>query len=117
MTKESRWRKILWVEHLLWVLGTWSALVIALTVIAVGSGLTNPLLRRILVHRMEALTGAKVEIRTVSVGWFSLTATIHGLVVHGREPSDTEPLLRVEQARVGLRIDSFWDEQRAGDFR
>jgi translocation and assembly module TamB len=108
MTKESRWRKILWVEHLLWVLGTWSALVIALAVIAVGSGLTNPLLRRILVHRMERLTGAKVEIRTISVGWFSLTATIHGLVVHGKEPSDTEPLLSVEQARVGLRIDSFW---------
>jgi translocation and assembly module TamB len=108
MTKESRWRKILWVEHLLWVLGTWALLLIALAVIAVGSGLANPLLRRILVRRMEALSGARVEIRTVSVGWFSLNATVNGLVIHGKEPADTEPLLSVEQARFGLRIDSFW---------
>jgi translocation and assembly module TamB len=108
MTKESRWRKILWVEHLLWVLGTWILLAIALGVIALGSGLANPLLRRILVHRMEALTGARVEIRTISVGWFSLNATVNGLVIHGKEPADTEPLFTAEQARVGLRIDSFW---------
>jgi translocation and assembly module TamB len=108
MTKESRWRKILWLEHLLWVLGTWTVLLVALGVIAVGSGLANPLLRRILIGRMEKLTGGHVEIRTVSVGWFSLNATINGLVIHGKEPADTEPLLSVEQARVGLRIDSFW---------
>ena len=108
MTKESRWRKILWVEHLLWVLGTWTLLLIALGIIAVGSGLANPLLRRILIHRLETLTGAQVEIRTVSVGWFSLNATVNGLVIHGKEPRDTEPLFRVEQAKVGLRIDSFW---------
>ena len=108
MTKESRWRKILWLEHVLWVLGTWTLLGIALAIIAVGSGLANPLLRRVLMHRMETLTGARVEIRTVSVGWFSLSATVNGLVVHGKEPASTEPLLSVEQARVGLRIDSFW---------
>jgi len=108
MTKESRWRRILWVEHLLWVLGTWTVLLLALAVIALGSGLANPLLRRILIHRIETLTGARVEIRTISVGWFSLNATVNGLVIHGKEPADTEPLLSVEQARVGLRIDSFW---------
>jgi len=108
MTKESRWRKILWVEHVLWVLGTWTLLAIALAVIAVGSGLANPLLRRILISRLETLTGGKVEIRTVSVGWFSLNATVNGLVLHGKEPPSTEPLLSVEQARVGLRVDSFW---------
>jgi len=108
MTKESRWRKVLWLEHLLWVLGTWTLLAIALVIIALGSGLANPLLRRILIHRMEGLTGARVEIRTVSVSWFSLNATIRGLVVHGQEPAGTEPLFSVEQARVGLRIDSFW---------
>jgi translocation and assembly module TamB len=108
MTKQSRWRKILWLEHLLWVLGTWTLLLIALGVIAVGSGLANPLLRRILIHRLETLAGAHVEIRTVSVGWFSLNATVNGLVIHGKEPADTEPLVTVEQARVGLRIDSFW---------
>ena len=57
MTKESRWRKILWVEHLLWVLGTWTLLLIALAVIAVGSGLANPLLRRILINRVASADG------------------------------------------------------------
>ena len=108
MTKESRWRKILWLEHLLWVLGTWILLLIALAIIAAGSGWANPLIRRVLIQRAEALTGARVEIRTVSVGWFSLNATVNGLVVHGKEPADTEPLFSAEQARVGLRIDSFW---------
>ncbi len=108
MSKETRRQKILWVEHLLWVLGVWTALGVALAVIAVGSGLTNPLLRHILISRLETLTGSRVEIRTVSVGWFSLNATVKGLVIHGKEPANTEPLFSVEQARVGLRIDSFW---------
>ena len=108
MTRESRWRKILWLEHLLWVLGTWTVLPVALAIIAVGSGLANPLLRKILINRAEALTGARVEIRTVAVGWFSLNVTVNGLVVHGKEPRDTEPLFSSEQARVGLRVDSFW---------
>jgi translocation and assembly module TamB len=70
--------------------------------------MANPLIRRILVRRIEALTGARVEIRTVTIHWLLLQATINGLVLHGKEPADTEPLLSVEQARVGLRIDSFW---------
>jgi translocation and assembly module TamB len=108
MTSESSRQRILWLEHLIWVLSTWTVLLVALAVIAVGSGLANPLLRRILRHRIEVLTGARVDIRTVSVGWFSLNATVNGLVIHGKEPADTEPLFSVEQARVGLRIDSFW---------
>jgi translocation and assembly module TamB len=108
MSEESRRRKIKWLEHTLWVLGTWTVLAIALAVIALGSGLANPLLRRILIQKLEALTGAPVEIRTVSVGWFSLNASVNGLTIHGTEPKDTEPMLTVEQARVGLRIDSFW---------
>jgi len=113
MTKESRWRRILWIEHLLWVIGTWSALFITLAVIAVGSGLANPLLRKLLVHRIESLTGARVEIRTVAVGWFSLNAAVNGLVIHGTEPAGTEPLFTVERARVGLRVDSFWGRRIA----
>ncbi len=109
MTKESRWRKILWLEHVLWVLGTWTLLAdrpgghrggtAAWQIRFCGSAL---------VSRMETLTGGKVEVRTVSVGWFSLNATVKGLVVHGKEPRDTEPLFTVEQAKIGLRIDSFW---------
>ena len=108
MSKESRRARIRWLEHVLWVLGTWTVLALALVVIAVGSGLANPLLRRLLIERVHALTGAQVEIRTVSVGWFSLDATVRGLVLHGTEPKGTEPLLSVEEARIGLQVDSFW---------
>ena len=108
MTKELRLRKILWLEHVLWLLGTWTLLAFALAAIAVYSGLANPLLRRALVSRMETLTGGKVEVRTVSIGWFSLDATVRGLVVHGKEPRGTAPLFAVEQAKIGLRIDSLW---------
>ena len=108
MTKETRRKKILWLEHLFWVLGTWTLLGVALAIIALGSGLANPLLRRFLVNRLHNLTGTPVEVRTVSVGWFSLTATVNGLVIHGTEPASTDPLFSAEQARIGLRIDSFW---------
>src|SRR5277367_599302 len=108
MSKETRRQKILWLEHLFWMLGIWSLLAFALAAIALGSGLANPLLRHALISRVEGLTGGKVEIRTVSVGWFSLTATANGIVIHGKEPATTEPLFTAEQARVGLRIDSFW---------
>jgi translocation and assembly module TamB len=108
MTKETRRKKILWLEHLFWVLGTWTLLGVALAIIALGSGLANPLLRRFLVNRLQNLTGTPVEVRTVSVGWFSLTATVNGLVIHGTEPASTDPLFSAEQARIGLRIDSFW---------
>lgn len=108
MMKESSKQKIRWLEHVLWVLGTWTVLLVALGVIAIWSGLANPVLRRVLIHRVETLTGGQVEIRTVSVSWFSLNATVNGLVIHGKEPADTEPLFSVEQVKVGLRIDSFW---------
>jgi translocation and assembly module TamB len=108
MTKESRWRKILWVEHALWLLGVWTLAGVAIAAIALGSGLANPLLRHLLISRLQSLTGARVEVRTVSVGWFSLNATVNGLVVHGTEPASTEPLFTAEQAKIGLRVDSFW---------
>ena len=108
MTKESRRRKILWLEHMLWLLGVWTLVGVAVAGIAIGSGLINPILRHLLISRLQNLTGSRVEIRTVSVGWFSLNATVNGLMIHGKEPRDTEPVLSVEQAKIGLRIDSFW---------
>jgi translocation and assembly module TamB len=108
MTKDSRLRRILWVEHALWLLGVWTLAGVSVGVIALGSGLANPLLRHLLISRLQSLTGGRVEIRTVTVGWFSLNATVNGLVIHGKEPADTEPLFSAEQTKIGLRIDSFW---------
>src|SRR5713101_2391956 len=60
------------------------------------------------VSRLEQMTGAKVELRALSIQWLARRATIKGLVIHGREPAGTEPLFTAEEVQAGLRIDSFW---------
>jgi translocation and assembly module TamB len=54
------------------------------------------------------MTGGKAELRALSIRWFAMRATIKGLVIHGKEPAGTEPLLTAEEVQAGLRIDSFW---------
>src|SRR5437016_14668427 len=73
-----------------------------------GSGAGNPLLTRLLVSRLEQMTGGKVELHSLSIRWLALRATIKGLVIHGKEPAGTEPLFAAEEVHAGLRIDSFW---------
>jgi translocation and assembly module TamB len=108
MTQETRRRKWRWLRHVAWVLGVKIFLIFAGLIIFFGSGLGNPLLRRVMIRRLDALTGGHTEIRTISLGWLSLHATIKGLVIHGHEPKDTAPLCSAEEVHVGLRIDSFW---------
>src|SRR5258706_7910069 len=94
-----------WIIHTPWVLA-----VIALLAVVVffGSGAGNPLLSRLLVSRLERMTGGKVELRALSIRWLAMRATITGLVIHGKEPAGTEPLFTAEEVQAGLRIDSFW---------
>jgi translocation and assembly module TamB len=73
-----------------------------------GSGAGNPFLRRLAIRRINSLTGGKTEIRSLSIDWLSLAGTLRGVVIHGREPADTEPLFAADEIRAGLRIDSFW---------
>jgi translocation and assembly module TamB len=108
MTQETRRRKWRWLRHVAWVLGAKVFLIVAGLMIFFGSGAGNPLLSRLLVSRLERMTGGKVELRTLSIRWFAMRATIKGLVIHGREPAGTEPLLTAEEVQAGLRIDSFW---------
>src|SRR2546425_12336212 len=94
-----------WIIHTPWVLA-----VIALLAVVVffGSGAGNPLLSRLLVSRLERMTGGKVEFRALSIRWLAMRASITGLVIHGKEPAGTEPLFTAEEVQAGLRIDSFW---------
>src|SRR5258706_10118137 len=94
-----------WIIHTPWVLAVITLLAI---VVFFGSGAGNPLLTRLLVSRLERMTGGKVELRALSIQWLAMRATIKGLVIHGREPAGTEPLFTAEEVRAGLRIDSFW---------
>jgi translocation and assembly module TamB len=108
MTQETLQRKWRWLRHVAWVLGAKIVLIVVGLVIFFGSGAGNPLIRRFVLHRLETMTGCRIELQTISIQWLSLRATLQGLVIHGREPADTEPLFAAEEVRFGLRVDSFW---------
>ena len=88
------------------------AVKIALILIAVAvffaSGAGNPLLRRLAIRRIDSITGGRSEIRNLSIQWLSLSATVKGFVLHGKEPDGTPPLFSAEEIHAGLHIDSFW---------
>jgi translocation and assembly module TamB len=108
MTEEPRQRSWRWLRHVAWVLAAKIVLVITGVVIFFGIGAGNPLIRRVAIRRLEAITGAKVDLDSVSIRWLSLEASLRGLTIHGREPAGTEALFAAQEVRVGLRIDSFW---------
>jgi len=94
-----------WMIHTPWVL----AILAILSVIAFfGSGAGNPLLTRLITHRLTIMTGGRVELRALSVQWLAMRATLKGLVIHGKEPASEDPLFSAEEVQAGLRIDSIW---------
>src|SRR3984893_1835478 len=108
MTQASRIRKFRWLRHVAWVSAVTIFLALTALVIFFGSGAGNPLIRRVVIRRLQALTGGRVELRTISIKWLSLRATLKGLEVHGLEPAGTQPLFTAEEVDAGLRIDSWW---------
>jgi translocation and assembly module TamB len=94
-----------WIIHTPWVL---TVIAILSVIVFFGSGAGNPLLSRLIVRRLQSMTGGKVEFRALSVKWMSMRVTIKGLVIHGKEPVGTEPLLSAKEVEAGLRIESFW---------
>ena len=108
MTTETRRRKWRWLRHVAWVLAAKIFLIVVGLLIFFGSGLGNPFLQRYIVRRIASATGARVELKGLSVHWLSMRATLKGLTIHGREPVGTEPLFSAEEIQAGLRVDSFW---------
>ncbi len=105
MTRETRHPIWSWIIHTPWVL----AIIGVLSVVGFFvSGAGNPMLTRLLLSRLERMTGGKVELRTLSIQWLAMRVTIKGLVIHGKEQLGTEPLFTAEEVQAGLRIDSFW---------
>src|ERR1700757_2035319 len=104
-TVRRKWR---WLRHVAWVLGVKVALILIAVAVFFGSGAGNPLLRRLAIKRINSITGGQTEIRSLSIQWFSMSATIKGFVIHGKEPGGTEPLFSAEEIHAGLKIDSFW---------
>jgi translocation and assembly module TamB len=111
MTRETRRRRWRWLRHVAWVLAAKFLLAsLALGGVAVFfvSGAGNPITERFVIHQLEALTGGRVELRSMSIRWRSLQLTLKGLVIHGREPAGTEPFFAADEVQAGLRVDSFW---------
>src|SRR5258706_15384340 len=88
-----------WIIHTPWVLA-----VIALLAVVVffGSGAGNPLLSRLLVSRLERMTGGKVGLRALSIRLLAMRATITGVVIPGKEPAGTEPLFTRGEGEGGV---------------
>jgi translocation and assembly module TamB len=105
MKRETRHPIWNWIIHTPWVL---TVIAILSVIVFFGSGAGNPLLSRLIVRRLQSMTGGKVEFRALSVQWMSMRITIKGLVIHGKEPAGTEPLLSANEVEAGLRIESFW---------
>ncbi|HYA97257.1 MAG TPA: hypothetical protein VEH49_04115, partial [Methylomirabilota bacterium] len=83
-------------------------LVLAAVPVLIWSGAADAYLRRATIHRLEAMTGGKVEAREFSMHWWGLRATVKGLVIHGREPAGTEPLLSLDELQLDLKVESMW---------
>src|SRR5260370_25938903 len=105
MKRQTRHPIWSWIIHTPWVL---TVIAILAVVVLCGRGAGTPLLRRLVGSRLERMTGAKLEFRALSIRWLAMRASITGLVIHGKEPVGTEPLLTAEEVQAGLRIDSFW---------
>jgi translocation and assembly module TamB len=104
-TVHRKWR---WLRHVAWVLAAKITLIAIAAIIFFGSGAGNPLIRRFVIRRIHSMTGGQAEIRSLSIRWLTLHASIKGLVIHGNEPAGTEPLFAAEEVSAALRIDSFW---------
>lgn len=108
MTDAPRPSSLRWLRHAAWVLTATVLLCAAAGIFFFGSGLGNPLLHRLLVQRLEMITGGRVEIQSLSIGWLSTHAMLKGVVIRGGEPAGTPPFFSAEEVEAGLRIDSFW---------
>src|SRR5450432_3687037 len=63
--------------------------------------------RQRIVAQVETATGGKVEIAFFDYDWRKLTGDLQGFVIHGTEPPDAPPLLRIGKMRVTVRIISL----------
>ncbi len=63
--------------------------------------------RKRIVSQVQTATGGSVEIGAFDYNWQNLTADLSGFVIHGTESAPAAPLLRVERARVTVRVISI----------
>ena len=56
------------------------------------------------IRQVNQSTGARVELQDFEFHMRTLTADLHGLVVHGKESPDDKPLLTIKEAKASFKI-------------
>jgi len=80
-------------------------------VLVVRSGWFRERVRERIIGEIEKMTGGRAELGSFAFDWTRLTATVTGLVLHGKEPAGDPPLLTVNSVTVGLRVISMFERK------
>jgi translocation and assembly module TamB len=83
-------------------------LALAALLVVVRTGWFRGQVHARIVREIEEATGGRVEIGSFSFDPSSLRARVGPLVLHGTEPPEAAPLLRVHSVEVGLKLISLW---------
>lgn len=60
--------------------------------------------KQTIITSVEDSTGGRAEIGSIRFDWTSLTAVVTDFVIHGTEPSNTAPLVRVARVQLNFRL-------------
>ncbi|HEV2287901.1 MAG TPA: translocation/assembly module TamB domain-containing protein [Candidatus Acidoferrales bacterium] len=86
------------------------ALAAVITVI-VETGLAEKWARPYVVHRIEASTGARVQLGAFHFHLRGLRLELDDLTLHGRETAGLPPFVHIDQVRVGVHIISLFERK------
>jgi translocation and assembly module TamB len=79
-------------------------LLLAASILIVRSGWFSNFVREKIIAVVEESTGGRVEIGSFQFDWTHLTVRIRNFVLHGREPRDAHPLVRVPLLDLRLKL-------------
>ena len=70
----------------------------------------NQVLSR-MVAELERATGGEASIGSSRIDWRGLRVTVEDIVIHGKEPKEAEPLLRIRKVEAGMKVLSLMKRQ------
>jgi translocation and assembly module TamB len=95
--------------------------IVALIILAIASAIAGVLVfrsgwfrekvRERIIAEVQKSTGARLEIGNFNFDWEHLSATLSSVALHGKEPADEAPLLRVQNVTLGLRVISAFERK------
>src|SRR6516225_4308336 len=87
-------------------IGLAAALVVVLigAIVIVRTGWFHDYVKQQILTAAEEGTGGRVEAGSFSLDWAHLRATLTDFVIHGSEPAESAPFLRVGRLELDLRL-------------